>query len=218
MIHYCPNCGTEVDETAAFCPTCGQPLDEGREAGRATAPGATRPPQAADQPAPSPPPAAAPEADLVEPTRAHGTETPPPPGTQPGAAQTSSLPRVELPVTWPVMLSGWLIGVGALVAALGLVVIFFSYLNPIDLVLLVLLLLIAATVFLSASLPPVPHQRLAVLAVALIGLGVALDRIGFGSAGLGALLLFLGTAGVSAGALLAEVGRDRPMATPGRAT
>jgi hypothetical protein len=218
MIHYCPNCGTEVDETAAFCPTCGQPLDEGREAGRATAPGATRPPQAADQPAPSPPPAAAPEADLVEPTPAHGTETPPPPGTQPGAAQTFSLPRVELPVTWPVMLSGWLIGVGALVAALGLVVIFFSYLNPIDLVLLVLLLLIAATVFLSASLPPVPHQRLAVLTVALIGLGVALDRIGFGSAGLGALLLFLGTAGVSAGALLAEVGRDRPMATPGRAT
>ncbi len=116
------------------------------------------------------------------------------------------------------MLSGWLIGIGAIVAALGLVVIFFRYLNPIDLVLLLLLLLIAATVFLSASLPAVPYQRLATLAVGLIGLGVALDRIGFGSAGLGALLLFLGTAGVSAGALLAEAGRDRPMATPGRTT
>jgi len=158
-----------------------------------------------------------PEADPVEATRAHGQEAPPA-GSGHGAAQTSSLPRVELPITWPVMLSGWLIGIGALVAALGLIVIFFSYLNPIDPILLVLLLGIAASVFLSASLPALPHQRLAILAVALIGLGVALDRIGFGRAGLGALLLFLGTAGVGAGALVAELGRDRPMATPGRAT
>ena len=78
--------------------------------------------------------------------------------------------------------------------------------------------MIAATVFVSASLPGVPHQRHAILAVALIGLGVALDRIGFGNVGSGALLLFLGTAGASVGALLTEVGGDRPMATPGRAT
>ncbi|MEP6680474.1 MAG: zinc-ribbon domain-containing protein [Chloroflexota bacterium] len=211
MIHYCPNCGTEVDETAAFCPTCGQPLDEVREAATADEAG----PPIAEQPAASQPVAPAPaEPDA---TRAHPAE-PPPADVRPSGPQTSSLPRVELPITWPVMLSGWLIGIGALVAALGVVVIFFSYLNPIDIVLLVLLLLIAATVFASASLPAVPHQRLAILAVALIGLGVALDRIGFGNAGLGALLLFVGTAGASAGALLTEVGGDRPMATPGRAT
>jgi hypothetical protein len=211
MIHYCPNCGTEVDETAAFCPTCGQPLDEVREAATADEAG----PPIAEQPAASQPVAPAPaEPDA---TRAHPAE-PPPADVRPSGPQTSSLPRVELPITWPVMLSGWLIGIGALVAALGVVVIFFSYLNPIDIVLLGLLLLIAATVFASASLPAVPHQRLAILAVALIGLGVALDRIGFGNAGLGALLLFVGTAGASAGALLTEVGGDRPMATPGRAT
>jgi hypothetical protein len=215
MIHYCPNCGTEVDETAAFCPTCGQPLDEVRDASRATADPAGAP--RAAQPAPPEPAPTAPEADPVEATRAHAAEAPPA-ASHSSAAQTSSLPRVELPITWPVMLSGWLIGIGALVAALGLVVIFFSYLNPIDPILLVLLLLIAASVFLSASLPALPHQRLAIIAVALIGLGVALDRIGFGRAGLGALLLFLGTAGVSAGALVAELGRDRPMSTPGRAT
>lgn len=211
MIHYCPNCGTEVDETAAFCPTCGQPLDEVREAATADEAG----PPIAEQPAASQPVAPAPaEPDA---TRAHPAE-PPPADVRPSGPQTSSLPRVELPITWPVMLSGWLIGIGALVAALGGVVIFFSYLNPIDIVLLVLLLLIAATVFASASLPAMPHQRLAILAVALIGLGVALDRIGFGNAGLGALLLFVGTAGASAGALLTDVGGDRPMATPGRAT
>ena len=206
MIHFCPNCGTEVDETAAFCPTCGQPLDEVREAGSAAPSGPAAPPEpVASAATPAPP------------TRADPQEAPPASGPEEGP-RTSSLPRVDLPITWPVMLSGWLIGIGALVAIVGLVVIFFSYLNPIDLVLLVLLILIAATVFLSASLPAVPHQRIATMAVALIGLGVALDRIGFGSAGLGALLLFLGTAAVSAGALLAEIGRDSPMATPGRST
>ncbi|MDQ2934266.1 MAG: zinc ribbon domain-containing protein [Chloroflexota bacterium] len=219
MIHYCPNCGTEVDETAAFCPTCGQPLDEVREDGQAAAPDAGAPAQPADQPFLSQRGPAAPDSDAVAPTRAHGAAPPPPAvAGAPSSPQTSPLPRVELPITWPVMLSGWLIGIGAIVAALGLVVIFFRHLNPIDLVLLLLLLLIAATVFLSASLPAVPHQRLATLAVGLIGLGVALDRIGVGTADLGALLLFLGTAGVSAGALLAEAGRDRPMATPGRTT
>ena len=192
MIHYCPNCGTEVDETAAFCPTCGQPLDEVREAGSAAPSGPAAPPEpVASAAAPAPP------------TRAHPQEAPPASAPEAGP-RTSSLPRVDLPITWPVMLSGWLIGIGALVAIVGLVVIFFSYLNPIDLVLLVLLILIAATVFLSASLPAVPHLRIATMAVGLIGLGVALDRIGFGSAGLGALL--------------AEIGRDSPMATPGRST
>ena len=207
MIHYCPNCGTEVDETAAFCPTCGQPLDEVREAGGAAP---SRPAAPPDQPVAS---AAAPAAP---PTRAHPQEAPL--ASAQAGPRTSSLPRVDLPITWPVMLSGWLIGIGALVAIVGLIVIFFSYLNPIDLVLLVMLILIVATVFVSASLPAVPHQRIATMAVALIGLGVALDRIGFGSAGLGALLLFLGTAAVSAGALLAEIGRDSPMASPGRST
>jgi hypothetical protein len=219
MLAYCPNCGTEVDETAAFCPTCGQPLDEVRADSQAPAPAAGVAAQPADQPSPTHPAPAAPDDDAVEPMRAHETGAPPSAaGGAPSGPQATSLPRVELPITWPVMLSGWLIGVGAVVAALGLVVILFRYLNPIDLVLLILLLLIAATVFLSASLPAVPHLRLATLAVGLIGLGVALDRIGFGSADLGALLLFLGTAGVSAGGLLAEAGRDRPMATPGRTT
>jgi hypothetical protein len=218
MIHYCPNCGTEVDETAAFCPTCGQPLDEVREDVQSSAPDTGVPAQPSDEPSPTHRAPAAPNADAVEPMRAHEAEAPSAAGGAPSGPQTQSLPRVELPITWPVMLSGWLIGVDAVVAALGLVVIFFRYLNPIDLVLLILLLLIAATVFLSARLPAIPHQRLATLAVGLIGLGVALDRIGFGSAGLGALLLFLGTAGVSAGALLAEAGHDRPMATPGRTT
>ena len=81
----------------------------------------------------------------------------------------------------PVTLSGWLIGVGALIGGLGIVIgiIDGGFLNVIDLVLLLALLAIAATIFFSASLASVPHLRLATLVVALIGFGVALDRIGF---------------------------------------
>ena len=31
MARFCPNCGTEVDDTAVFCPTCGQPIDQASE-------------------------------------------------------------------------------------------------------------------------------------------------------------------------------------------
>ena len=71
---------------------------------------------------------------------------------------------------------------------------FGGVMNPIDLILLLVLIGIAATVFFSASVPAIPHLRLMTLVIALIGFGTALDRIGFGGAGVGELLLLLGTA------------------------
>ena len=37
-MRYCPNCGTEVDDTAAFCPTCGQAIDQAAETAMPAAP------------------------------------------------------------------------------------------------------------------------------------------------------------------------------------
>ena len=37
-VRYCPNCGTEVDDTAAFCPTCGQAIDQAAETAMPAAP------------------------------------------------------------------------------------------------------------------------------------------------------------------------------------
>lgn len=120
-----------------------------------------------------------------------------------------------MPITWPVMLSGWLIGGGALVAALGTVIgLFGGAINPIDLLLVPLLLGMAVTVFLSGSVPHVPHLRLATLAVALVAFGIGLDRIGFGFAGIGELLLLLGAAAAAIGAILLELGRDQPLGGP----
>jgi hypothetical protein len=209
VTRFCPNCGTEVDDTAVFCPTCGQPVDQASEAEMPSAPGwpePASPPAAAEQPRE---PDAIDERPREEVTRveAQPANTAPPPARREPAG-----PAVNLPLTMPLMLSGWLIGIGALLAALGIVIgLFDGVLNPIELILLLALVGIAATIFFSGSLPTVPNMRLATLSVALIGFGIALDRLGFGGAGVGELLLFLGTAMAAIGAIILELGRDQPL-------
>jgi hypothetical protein len=115
----------------------------------------------------------------------------------------------------PVTLSAWLIGIGAVLGAVGaLVGLFDSVGAAIDLLALVALLAVAATVFFAASLPAIPHLRFITLAVVLVAFGVALDRLGIGRAGAGDLLLFLGSAAAVIGAVLLELGQDQPLSGP----
>ena len=216
MARFCANCGTEVEDMAVFCPTCGQPIDQASETEIPAAPAWPDPPAVEAEfdsaPVPGEPPR------FEEPTRG---EVPPPvpdesraPQPQPMTARPPRTP-VRVPVTMPVTLSAWLIGGGAAVAALGVVIgLFGGFLNPIDLLLLLVLIGIAATVFVAANVPAIPHLRLMTLAVVLIGFGMALDRIGFGVAGVGELLLFLGTAAAAIGAIILELGRDQPLGGP----
>jgi zinc-ribbon domain len=218
-VRYCPNCGTEVDETAVFCPTCGQAIDQVAETEMPAAPawpdaseGSEAPPPPAAARAEAPPPQWA--AEAVDPDRTEQrVQTPPPAAPPPPASAASAGPSVNVPLTMPVMLSGWLIGVGALVGALGIVIgiIDGGFLNVIDLVLLLGLIAISVAIFFSASLTSFPNLRLATLVVALIGFGVALDRIGFTGAGVGELLVFLGTAAAAMGVIIIELGRDQPL-------
>jgi len=217
LSRFCPNCGTEIDETAVFCPTCGQAIDQQAETAIPPAPAWPEPepqpqrepeladeaeadagaePQAADlaapevQPEPLPPPAPAPAADAAD--------RPQPAG-------------VNLPLTTPLMLSGWLIGGGAALGALGaLIGMFDGFVSPIELILLVALLAVAASVFLSSSMPQIPNLRLATLAIVLVAFGAAMDRLSIGG-GFATLLLFLGTAAAAIGAVLVELGRDQPL-------
>lgn len=226
MARFCPNCGTEVDETAVFCPTCGQPIDQAVETEIPPAP-AWPDPSPGPEPTPEPmraaardePIALAPEPRFEEPTRAEAAPPPGPTAVPPPA--TSAEPRppqqpaVNVPVTWPVTLSAWLIGAGAVLGAIGGVIAMFrGTINPIDVLLVLLLIGIAATVFFKSNVPAVPHLQLATLAVMLVGFGIALDRIGFGFAGVGELLLFLGTAAGAMGCILLELGRDQPLGGP----
>jgi hypothetical protein len=201
MTRFCPNCGTEIDESALFCPSCGLPVE----------------PTADQVPPPSGPGAA--QAASTAPTAAHPGRPAPggeawtrPAAGPPPAPEPSPFSQIELPFTMPVTLSAWLIGGGAALAALGsLVGLFGGLVNPIEFILLLGLIGIAVTVFLADKVPVIPHLRLATLAVLLIAFGVALDRIGFGILGFPELLVFLGTGAASIGAILLELGYDQPL-------
>jgi hypothetical protein len=134
-------------------------------------------------------------------------DSPPPPSSRaPSPAAVIS----ELPFSWPTTLSGWLIGVGSVVAALGLIA---SLDRAVSALLFLTLLWIAASVFLAHRIPEIPRQRFAVLAATLIGLGVALDRAGFTVRGWDTAFL-IGMLAAAGGALLIELDRDRPMPPP----
>ena len=138
-----------------------------------------------------------------------------PPVPPPAESREPAGPTVDLPLTMPVTLSAWLIGGGAVLAAIGALIGLFDGLGTaIDLLLLIGLLGVAASVFLSDRLPHVPQLRLITLAIVLVAFGVSLDRLGFGRAGAGDLLLFLGTAAAAIGAILLETGRDQPLGGP----
>ena len=200
MPRFCPNCGTEVYESALFCPSCGLPIEPVAEEAQAVTPDAP-------QVAPAARTEAHPDAAPAEgrPWTPPGMEAPPAPGP-------SALSQINVPVAMPVTLSAWLIGGGAAVAALGVLIGLFSPpVNPIEIVVLLALIAIAVTVFFSDRVPAIPHLRLATLAVLLVAFGVALDRIGFGILGFPELLLFLGTGAAAIGALLLELGYDQPL-------
>ena len=155
----------------------------------------------------TPPPEPPPLADAAPPP----AEPPPAAAaadhSQPAPAPAS--PPAELPFTWPTLLSGWLIGGGALVGALALIPRLAGAGYLVSLLLFLALLGIAATIFLADHVPAIPQLRLIVLSTTLIGLGVGLARAAFTIQGIDTLFLvaMLAAAG---GALLIELDRDRP--------
>jgi len=108
-----------------------------------------------------------------------------------------------------VTLSGWLIGVGSLVGALAVLLDFRAFTNPVTLIAFLLLLAVAAVVFFSASVPAIPHRELWIMVVVLVGFGAALERVGGGTAFAG-VIFFLATGAAAAGAIIVELGLDRP--------
>lgn len=220
MARYCGSCGTEVDESAVFCPTCGQPIDEAGE--NVIPPAPAWPDAAPEEVAESAP--AEPVAEPDEPTRVEerpvraaprGARRSAPP-SRPDEPARDDRPTPNLPITMPVTLSSWLIGVGTAIAAIGVIVSLFGRpIDVIDLLLALALAAIAITIFFATSLPAIANLRLVTLVIVLVAFGVALDRIGLGRSGVGELLFFLGTAAAAIGAVLLELGRDQPLGGAG---
>ncbi|MDQ4036071.1 MAG: zinc-ribbon domain-containing protein [Chloroflexota bacterium] len=232
MARFCPNCGTEAEDTAVFCPTCGQAIDQATETEIPAAPAwPEQPPADAEPPGgveaavddawasryeeptqtQMPP---APTAEAPAPPASPAPAPPPPAAQRSGGPVERSAPPVSLPVTMPLTLSAWLIGGGAVIAALGVLIGLFGFLRPIDLILLLVLAAIAATVFFSASVPEIPNLRLVTLVIVLLAFGMAIDRIMSGGVGIGELLFFVGAGAAAIGAILLELGRDQPLGGP----
>jgi hypothetical protein len=167
------------------------------------------------------PPAAEPEATrpqfspsqaAARPAAAPPAAAPPPPPAA-GGGRRPAAENIEMPFTLPVMLSGWLIGVGSLVAALSLLLDFRTFANPVTLIVFLLLLAVAATVFLSSNIPDFANRRLWVLVVVVAAFGIGLWRVGLGASFAG-VVFFLASLAAAVGAILVELGQDRPMGGP----
>jgi hypothetical protein len=128
--------------------------------------------------------------------------------------QSRTGPQFDVPITWPVTLSGWLIGIGSFVGALAVLLDFRAFTNPVTLIAFLLLLGVAATVFFSANVPAIPHRQMWVLVIVLIAFGAAFERVGAGTYFAG-LVFFLGTGAAAVGAIILELGMDRPLGGTG---
>ncbi|HEX7171045.1 MAG TPA: zinc ribbon domain-containing protein [Candidatus Limnocylindria bacterium] len=234
---FCPTCGQPIDQDAETQMPAAPAWPEPDERARPVEPAPEPPPAAAVPPVDDraagwergetplregyvPSDITGDEPSHVEPTRVEPRPEfprPPDPRVDPGpeSRPEAGRPAVDLPITMPVTLSAWLIGIGAALGAVGaLIGLFDGFGSAIDLLALLALLVVAAAVFFSAALPAIPHLRFITLAVVLVAFGVALDRLGFGRAGAGDLLLFLGSAAAVIGAVLLELGHDQPLSGP----
>jgi len=157
-----------------------------------------------DDAPPAPPPVA---------TAAGTIPTSPSRAEQPAGRPEAPSPLSSVPVTAPVTLSGWLIGAGAAIAAIGALIALLDGGSRviIDLLVLVAMAAVAISVFFASRMPPLSNLRLATLAIVLVAFGAATDRILAGVGGVGELLLFLGAAAAVIGAVLLELGRDQPL-------
>lgn len=164
-------------------------------------------------------PSTAPDVGNMQDVTSAVAAQPPPPVTPQPSAPTAPGPEGPRPspmdsvgVTRPVTLSGWLIGVGAGLAAIGaLVALFDGVRTVVDLLVLVAMAAVAVSVFFSSRLPAFGHLRLATLAIVLVALGAITDRILAGVGDAGELLMFMGAAAAVIGVVLLETGRDQPL-------
>ena len=116
------------------------------------------------------------------------------------------------------MLSGWLIGIGALVGTVAMLlpwVVSGTYTggwglaSGVNLIFTLVLIAVLVVVFLPHVVPELPHRNLVLLSIALVGVGVGLDRLGLPLTGSGAMIFLIGMLACATGAILAQLGMDR---------
>ena len=120
----------------------------------------------------------------------------------------------------PTTLSGWLVGVGALVALIATLLPWLSFVSyvaawglasGIIVLFAIVLLAVLAAIFLAHILPDIPRRDLVFAGIGLLGVGIGLDRVGLGAAGIGAILFLAGSLAIAIGGFLSMLGMDRTL-------
>jgi hypothetical protein len=145
------------------------------------------------------------------------------PGAPPAATTQPASPRAPSGVATPATLAGWLLGMGSVVGALAL---FLPWVQGVgytelwglattpNLLLLILLVAVAVSVFLPGVIPAFAQRSLAIMAVTLIGVGIGLDAVARPASATGALIFLLGLIAAAVGTLLPDLGLDRRVGRP----
>ena len=241
---FCPTCGEPIERGAApdLPPAPDWPEPPPEPPSRAAASDAAPETMADDhgdppepdvapiEPQPEPPQAAPhPEPEGVPPWRrgaAYRASTPAPqaaPGPLPVATPQGALRPPGL-ITPPETLSGWLVGIGAAVGVVAMLLPWvaggpytggWGLASGINLLVTLLLLGVLVVVFTPHLVPAVPERSLVLLAIGLIGVGIGLDRLALPLTGVGAMIFLIGMLALVAGAFLAQLGLDRSVGGPG---
>jgi len=195
------------------------PEPEATRAGPAVAPGVLGAPATPEYPQPTP----SQEDAEIPPWRrgaAYRAASPPvseasaPIPTRPGALRPEGILRP------PTTLSGWLIGIGVLVGTAAMLLPWavavsgtytggWGLASGINLLFTLVLIAVLVVVFLPHVVPEVPHRNLVLLSIALVGVGIGLDRLGLPLTGSGAMIFLIGMLASATGAFLAQLGLDR---------
>lgn len=253
MARLCIQCGTEVDDDALFCPTCGEPIQRGaapdlppapdwpepppepaaggapRETMEVDSRDATGPQLAPSEAQPQPTQVSAqPEAEGVPPWRRGAayraaTPEPQPAPSPPAQATPHGALRPQGVITPPETLSGWLVGIGAVVGVVAMLLPWvaggpytggWGLASGMNLLVMLLLLAVLVVVFLPHMVPAIPERSLLLLTIGLIGVGIGLDRLALPLTGVGAMIFLIGMLALVVGAFLAQLGLDRSVGGP----
>ena len=123
----------------------------------------------------------------------------------------------------PVLLSDWLVGIGALAAVAAMFLPWvlggrytsgWGLASGMNVLFTIVLLGVLAVVFMPALLPRIPQRTLLLLSVGLVGTGIGLDRLGLPVTGAGGIVFLIASLAIVTGAAVAHLGHDRAVGGP----
>ncbi len=141
----------------------------------------------------------------------------------PPAAEPPARPRPAGIFSVPVLLSDWLVGIGALVAVAAMFLPWvlggrytsgWGLASGMNVLFTIVLLAVLVVVFAPDLIPRVPQRSLLLLSVGLVGTGIGLDRLGLPVTGAGGIVFLIASLAIATGAAVAQLGHDRAVGGP----